>query len=198
MTTGGGAQVSVPPAWQLPARHWSPALHMLPSLQAVPSETGRFTHTAWASQKSAVQVLPSSQMLGLQRRMVSSSRGGVAVSREAKSANSANTPSRPLRNIQPWFCRLPARNPRTSAVTSKRTAPVWVGATLAWAVAGTANGLGGNTPIDQAVAPAQSALLLAGLESTAQFQVAPGSVQALVRRWAATVLVGGGGAGCCW
>ena len=169
------------PAWQLSL--WVQAL---PSLQLLPLAAAVCVQLAVASQLSTVQALPSSHRLALQRRIVSSSFGGVEVSR---AANSANSPAVLPISIQPSFAKVPLRKPRTSEVTSKSARPVCCAAIVIELVAGVTHGLGAGASIDHLVAPEQSAFLLLVSVSTAQFQVAPVSVHALVRRKTPTVRV---------
>src|SRR5262249_41739163 len=114
---------------------------------------------------------------------VTTRRGGVALWREA---NAASSVVGVVLSSQPSLLNVPATKARTSVVTSNATTPVCAGCTVTMLVAGSIQGLGAVV-IDQRAAPVQSCTGLFVFESIAQFQVAPASVHALVRRCAEVV-----------
>src|SRR5262249_5591521 len=121
-----------------------------------------------------------SQAAAVQRRIVTTRRGGVALWREANAVSSVfGVP----RKIQPLFGNAPFTKLRTSALRSNVTTPVCDGDTTT-SVAGACQAL--VPDMVQRAAPLQSWALLPGLPSIAQFQVAPASVQAATRWFAFT------------
>ncbi len=102
----------------------------------------------------------------------------VAPSREPYSTWPAWVSS-PRVSSQPSFA-APARKARTSEVTSKRTVPA---RSLVWSTESVASS--SNVPPNHC--GLQLAAPFVGTVSTAQFQVAPASVQSAVSRWTFTV-----------